>query len=103
MNTETRPITQKISEKQMAELIKAFLEIWQNLTTEDLEKIALLIHKPQFYHAESLADALGISRTQLYRLRRQGIIPEPRKIPGLKQKLYTPQQLQEIKKQLPAI
>lgn len=100
MNTDIQPTAKNIDERQMTDLIEILRQIWQTLTPEDLEKIAMLIHKPRFYHTEALADALDISRTQLYRLRRQGIIPEPRKMPGLKQKLYTSQQLLEIKKQL---
>lgn len=83
-----------------AALLRSFCRLWQNLSPEDLHRIALLVHQPQYYHTEALADALGISRTQFYRLKRRNLIPPPMKIPGLKEKLYTSFQLEQIKKQL---
>lgn len=97
MDTNQTPLP---ADRQTDGILQAVCRLWQALTPEDLEKIALIIHKPQIYHTEALADTLGISRTQLYRLKKQGVIPPPKKIPGLKEKIYTLAQVNEIKKRL---
>lgn len=80
--------------------LKSLLRLWQELTPEQAEKITLLLHRPQYYHIESLARELDISRTQVYRLKKLGIIPPPLKIAGFKEKVYTSAQVGEIKKRL---
>lgn len=89
-----------MNEQLLKEFFDKLILFWYKLTPEDVEKISILLHQPQYYHIESMADALSISRTQVYRLKRQGIIPPPKKIAGLKEKVYTSSQVNSIRKQL---
>lgn len=61
---------------------------FEDLTIEDFEKISTLIHRPETLGREEAAKFLGVSMSKFYELRDKGIIPQPRKVKGLKEKVY---------------
>ena len=73
-------------------LIKALAMIeegeFDDLTTEQLEDISIIIHKPMTMGREDAAKFLGLSLNRFHELRDKGIIPLPRSVKGQKEKLY---------------
>lgn len=61
---------------------------FDDITCEDLEQISIIIHNPQTMGREEAAKYLGISLNKFHELRDQGLIPEPRKRKGFKEKEY---------------
>jgi len=67
-----------------------------NLTPDQIEEIALIVHEPEFVGREEAARMLGVSLNRFYELRDQGIIPMPRKVRGQKEKLYSVYELNKV-------
>lgn len=61
---------------------------FEDLTIEDLEEISTIIHRPEAMGREEAAKFLGVSLSKFYELRDKGLIPEPRKRKGFKEKAY---------------
>ena len=60
----------------------------EDLSDDELEQISILIHRPTTMGREDAAKFIGVSLCRFHELRDIGIIPEPRKIKGQKEKLY---------------
>jgi len=58
------------------------------LNNKDLEQLSILIHNPTTMSREEAAKFLGISLNKFHEYRTLGIIPEPRKRKGFKEKEY---------------
>lgn len=69
----------------------------EDLTDEELEKISILIHKPITMGREDAAKFMGVSLNKFHELKDYGIIPEPRKVKGFREKAYY---LSDLKKAL---
>jgi hypothetical protein len=75
----------------------------EDLTNEELEQISILIHRPTTMGREDAAKFMGVSLTRFHELKDYGIIPEPRKVKGFREKSYYVSDLKkalELKKQL---
>jgi len=69
----------------------------EDLTNEELEQISILIHRPTTMGREDAAKFMGVSLNKFHELKNIGIIKEPRKIKGQKEKIYY---LSDLKKSL---
>jgi len=67
-----------------------------DLTPDQIEEIALIVHEPHFVGRECAAEFLGVSLNRFYELRDAGIIPMPRKVRGQKEKLYSMYELRKV-------
>lgn len=77
----------------LKELLEKVIEMIDNgefieLSEKDLENISIIIHNPITVGREEAAKFLGISLNRFHELRDEGIIPEPRKRKGFKEKEY---------------
>lgn len=61
---------------------------FKDLSNKDLENISAIIHSPKTMGREDAAKYLGISLNKLHELKDLGIISEPRKVKGFKEKHY---------------
>lgn len=59
-----------------------------NITPEELLMLSEMINKPETVGREDAAKYLGVSLNKFHRLRESGIIQEPRKRKGFKEKEY---------------
>lgn len=66
---------------------------------EDIDFYQTLF-SPKVFAAEKAAKFLGISDYKFKLMRKKGLIPEPTKIVGLKQKLWTKSQLVKVKEEM---
>jgi len=69
----------------------------EDLTNEELEQISILIHRPTTMGREDAAKFMGVSLNKFHELKDMGIISEPRKRKGFKEKEYY---LSDLKKAL---
>lgn len=73
-------------------LIKALAMIeegeFDDITTEQLEEISIIIHRPITVGREDAAKFLGLSLNRFHELRDEGVIQLPRCVKGQKEKLY---------------
>ena len=60
-----------------------------------MEKISIIIHKPEALGREAAAKFLGISLNRFHELRDEGIIPCPKKRQGFKEKEYYTRDLEK--------
>lgn len=67
-----------------------------DLSPDQIEEIALIVHEPKFYGREDAAKFLGVSLNKFHELRDHGIIPMPRKVRGQKEKLYNVYELRKV-------
>jgi len=72
-----------------------------NLTQEELDTISAIIHQPRTCGREAAAEYLGLSLNRFHELRKAGIIRDPRKVKGLKEKMYYLADLKEAKEHMP--
>ena len=72
-----------------------------HITPEELAVLSEIIHRPQTMGREDAARFLGISLNKFHELRDCGIIPEPRKVKGQKEKLYYMCDLKKAKERIP--
>jgi hypothetical protein len=61
---------------------------FEDLTSTELELISTIIHRPLTMGREDAAKYLGVSLNRFHELKDMGIIAEPRKIKGFKEKAY---------------
>lgn len=71
-----------------------------HITPEELEQIAAIIHRPQYLGREDAARYLKVSLNRFHELRDSGLIKEPKKVAGQKEKLYSMCDLKKSKKDL---
>ena len=71
------------------------------LSQQDLDALSSIIHQPRTYGREAAAQFLKISLKRFHDLRNAGIIRDPRKVKGLKEKQYYLSDLKEAKEHLP--
>jgi len=71
-----------------------------NLTQEELDTISAIIHQPRTMGREAAAQFLGLSLNEFHKLRNAGIIHDPRKVKGLKEKMYYMADLKEAKNRM---
>ena len=87
--------------KILEEIIKQINdEDFEELTSNDLEQISAIIHRPETVGREAAAKFLGLSLNKFHELRDAGEIPEPRKRKGFKEKEYYMSDLRECKERL---
>ena len=67
----------------------------EDLSDEELEKISILIHRPATMGREDAAKFMGVSLCRFHELKDLGIIPDPRKRKGFKEKEYYTSDLQK--------
>jgi len=60
----------------------------EDLSDDELEQISILIHRPTTMGREDAAKFIGVSLCRFHELRDLGVILEPRKVKGQKEKLY---------------
>ena len=60
----------------------------KHITSEELSALANIIHKPEAIGREDAAKYLGISLSKFHKLKEIGIILEPKKRKGFKEKEY---------------
>jgi len=58
------------------------------ITPEELIILTEIVHKPETMGREDAAKYLGLSLNKFHELRSSGVIPEPRKRKGFKEKEY---------------
>lgn len=78
---------------KLKELLQQLIELIDNdefIEPDDniIEQLSDLIHRPESMGREEAVRFLGISLNRFYELRDAGIIPEPRKRKGFKEKEY---------------
>ena len=78
---------------KLKELLQQLIELIDNdefieIDDDIIEQLSNLIHRPATMGREDAARFLGISLNRFYELRDAGIIPEPRKRKGFKEKEY---------------
>ena len=61
---------------------------FEDLTSKELELISTIIHRPLTMGREDAAKYMGVSLNKFHELKDYGIIPEPRKVKGFKEKAY---------------
>ena len=61
---------------------------FEDITEKELELISILIHRPITMGREDAAKYMGVSLNRFHELKDYGIIPEPRKVKGFKEKAY---------------
>ena len=66
------------------------------ITAEELTMLTEIIHRPVSVGREDAAKYLGLSLNRFHELRDQGVIPEPRKVKGQKEKLYYTSDLKKV-------
>ena len=71
-----------------------------NITPQELEMLSEMIHKPETVGREDAAKFLGVSLTKFHELKDSGVIKEPRKRKGFKEKEYY---LSDLRKSLEII
>ena len=71
-----------------------------NITPEEMTMLCEIIHRPVSVGREDAAKYLGLSLNHFHELRDQGVIPEPRKIKGQKEKLYYMSDMKKVKEKL---
>jgi len=71
------------------------------LSQQDLDTLSTIIHQPKSYGRESASQFLGLSLNRFHELRNSGIIRDPRKVAGLKEKQYYLADLKEAKERIP--
>lgn len=59
-----------------------------DITDEEFEIISRIIHSPKTMGREDAAKFMQVSLCRFHELKTLGIIPEPRKVKGQKEKLY---------------
>lgn len=84
----------------LKELIIQVLEMIDNnefeeLNDTDLELISTIIHRPMTVGREDAAKYMGVSLCRFHELKDMGIIAEPRKRKGFKEKEYYVSDLQK--------
>ena len=86
--------------KTILEEILAMIEDheFEDLSPEDLEEISMIIHRPETVGREEAARFLGVSLSKFYELRERGLIPEPRKRKGFKERAYYMSDLRKVLK-----
>ena len=67
----------------------------EDLSDDELEQISILIHRPTTMGREDAAKFMGVSLCRFHELKDMGIIPEPRKRRGFKEKEYYTSDLQK--------
>ena len=61
---------------------------FEDISNDELEMISILIHRPITMGREEAAKYMGVSLNKFHDLKDYGIIPEPRKVKGFKEKAY---------------
>jgi len=74
-----------------------------NVSVEDLELISILINHPTTMGREAAAEFLGVNLNEFHKLRRDGIICEPRKVVGFKELHYYTSDLRKSKQAMSLI
>jgi len=90
----------------MGKLHKLIIEVLQmidnnefeDITDEELEMISIIIHRPITMGREDAAKFMGVSLCRFHELKDLGIVAEPRKVKGQKEKLYYLSDLQKALK-----
>lgn len=70
----------------------------KTITNEELEMISIIIHEPITMGREDAAKFMGVSLCRFHELKDLGIIAEPRKRKGFKEKEYYLSDLQKALK-----
>ena len=70
------------------------------ITPEEVEMLSEIIHRPQSMGREDAAKYLGLSLNRFHELRDCGVIPDPRKRRGFKEKEYFKCDLDKAKEYL---
>ena len=70
------------------------------LSQQDLDTLSSIIHQPRSMGREAAAQFLGVSLNEFHALRNSGIIRDPRKVAGLKEKQYYLADLKEAKERM---
>jgi len=60
----------------------------EDLSDDELEQISILIHRPTTMGREEAARFMGVTLNRFHELKDLGIIPDPRKRKGFKEKEY---------------
>jgi len=68
---------------------------FEDVTNEELELISIIIHRPITMGREDAAKFMGVSLCRFHELKDMGIIAEPRKRKGFKEKEYYLSDLQK--------
>lgn len=71
-----------------------------DLSQQDLDVISSIINQPKSMGRESAAQFLGINMNHFHELRSSGIIRDPRKRKGFKEKEYFLSDLKEAKERM---
>lgn len=61
---------------------------FEDLSDRELELISTIIHRPLTMGREDAAKYMGVSLNKFHELKDYGIIAEPRKVKGFKEKAY---------------
>lgn len=68
---------------------------FEDISNEELELISIIIHRPITMGREDAAKFMGVSLCRFHELKDMGIIAEPRKRKGFKEKEYYLSDLQK--------
>lgn len=71
---------------------------FEDVTNEELELISIIIHRPITMGREDAAKFMGVSLCRFHELKDLGIVAEPRKRKGFKEKEYYLSDLQKALK-----
>ena len=71
-----------------------------NMSQQDLDTLSSIIHQPRSMGRESSAEFLGVSLNKFHELRNSGIVRDPRKVKGMKEKQYYLADLKEAKERM---
>src|ERR1035437_8396580 len=77
----------------LSKLVTSVLKMLENnacddLSDEEVEQISILIHRPTTMGRDDAAKFMHVSLCRFHELRDLGVIQEPRKVRGQKEKLY---------------